>query len=54
MGLTALLPLRRKACCGFLSPLKFIALVGFEPVNFGCSGKQVKEYNAKATENDVY
>jgi hypothetical protein len=22
MGLTALLPFRRKACCGFLSPLK--------------------------------
>jgi hypothetical protein len=32
MGPTALLPLRRKACCGFLSPLKICCLLlGLNP-----------------------
>jgi hypothetical protein len=41
MGPTALLPLRRKACCGFLSPLNIHrpqSLAGFEPVILGSSG----------------
>jgi hypothetical protein len=33
MGPPALLPLRRKAWCRFLSPLKIIVLAGFEPMN---------------------
>jgi hypothetical protein len=41
MGLTTLLPLRRKACCGFLSHLKSIAPAGFEPANLGSNGKHV-------------
>jgi hypothetical protein len=37
MGPTALLPLRRKECRGFFSPLK-IRGPGFEPVNLGTKG----------------
>jgi hypothetical protein len=36
-------------CCGFLSPLKSIALAGFEPANFGSSGKHTNHYTTKAT-----
>jgi hypothetical protein len=49
MGPPALLPIRRKVCCGFLSPLKCIALAGFEPATFGSSGKNTNHYTAKAT-----
>ena len=35
MGLTALLPLRRKACCGFFRPKSSTASSGFEPANLG-------------------
>jgi hypothetical protein len=31
MGQTALLPLRRKACCGFFHPKNPTASAGFEP-----------------------
>jgi hypothetical protein len=47
MGLTALFPLRRKACCGFLSPIKSIASAGFEPVNFGSNGKHANHYTTE-------
>jgi hypothetical protein len=37
---TALLPLRRKSCYGFLSPLKVLSsLAGTEPANLVSSGK---------------
>jgi hypothetical protein len=39
MGPPALLPIRRKVYCWFLSPLKSIALAGLEPATFGSSGK---------------
>ena len=40
MGPTALLPLRRKACWGFFSPLKNpTASAGFEPANLGTKGQ---------------
>ena len=35
MGLTALLPLRRKACWGIFRPKNPTASVGFEPANLG-------------------
>jgi hypothetical protein len=37
MGQTALLPVRRKACCGFFRPKNPTALAGFEPANSGTS-----------------
>jgi hypothetical protein len=40
-------------CCGFLSPLKSIALAGFEPATFGSSGKHTNHYTTKATTNMV-
>ena len=40
MGPMALLPLRRKACWGFFSPLKNpTASAGFEPANLGTKGQ---------------
>jgi hypothetical protein len=40
MGPTALLPLRRKACRGFFSPLKNpAASAGFEPADLGTKGQ---------------
>jgi hypothetical protein len=44
-GTTALLHLRMKACCGFLSPLP-----GFGPANFGSNGKHAKHFT---TENNA-
>jgi hypothetical protein len=41
---TALLPLRRKSRCELLSPLKYIALVEFEPVNLAFNGKHGNHY----------
>ena len=35
MGPTALLPLRRKVCCGFFHPKNPTASAGFEPANLG-------------------
>jgi hypothetical protein len=45
MGPPALLPIRRKVCCGLLS----IAFAGFQPANFGSSGKHINYYIRKAT-----
>jgi hypothetical protein len=42
----ALLPLRRKSCCGFLSPF---AWSGFEPANFGSTIKYAIPYTTKST-----
>ena len=39
MGPTALLPLRRKACWGFLRPKNPTASAGFEPENLGTKGQ---------------
>jgi hypothetical protein len=37
-------------CCGlFIAVKKSIALEGFEPVNFGSSGKQTNDYTTEAT-----
>jgi hypothetical protein len=49
MGPTALLLFRRKAGCGFLSPLKSIAPVGFEPTNLGYNDKHANYYTTKVT-----
>jgi hypothetical protein len=43
MGPPALLPIRRKVCCRFLSPLKSIALAGFETATFGFSSVAVMQ-----------
>jgi hypothetical protein len=45
----ALLPLRRKMCNGFLSPLKSIDLTKFEPANIGSNGKHANHYTTEAT-----
>jgi len=39
MGLTALLPLRRKACWGFFRPKNPTASAEFEPANLGTKGQ---------------
>jgi hypothetical protein len=39
MGQTALLPLRRKACCGFFRPKNPTASAGFEPAILGIRGR---------------
>jgi hypothetical protein len=39
MGQTALLPLRRKACCGFFRPKNPTDSAGFEPVILGTRGQ---------------
>jgi hypothetical protein len=52
MGPPALLFLRRKVCCGFLSPLKTIASAGCETANLGYSGKHTNHYNTEVTNNN--
>ena len=44
IGRTALLPLRRKACWGFLRPKNPTASAGFEPVNSGTRGQHAYPY----------
>jgi hypothetical protein len=41
-------------CCGFLSPLKSIALAGFEPTTFGSNGKHTNNYTTKASKKGLY
>jgi hypothetical protein len=49
-GTSGFIFVRRKVCCGFLSPLKkSIALAGFEPANFGSNDKHSNHYTTKAT-----
>jgi hypothetical protein len=40
-------PSERKVCCGYLSPLKSIASVGFEPAILGSNGKHTNHYTNK-------
>jgi hypothetical protein len=54
MGPTALLSLRKKTCCGFLSPLKFIASAGFEPANVVFSGKHANQRITEASKSYAY
>jgi hypothetical protein len=49
MGPTDLLPIRRKAKCEFLSPLKTIASAVFVPVNLASNGKHANHYTTKTT-----
>jgi hypothetical protein len=49
MGPPALLPLRRKVCCGILLPLKINLIAGFEPANLGSNGKLTNPYTTYAT-----
>jgi hypothetical protein len=50
MGPPALLPIRKEGVLRmFLLPLESTALVGFEPVTFGSSGKHINNYTTKAT-----
>jgi hypothetical protein len=46
MGPAALLPIPRKLCCGFLSPLKMYRFG--EPATFGSSVKHTNHYTTKA------
>jgi hypothetical protein len=39
----------RKVCSGILSPLKSIALAGFETATYGFSGKHTNHYTTKVT-----
>jgi hypothetical protein len=48
MGSPTLLPLQRKMCCGFLSPLESIAF-DIEPANRGSNGKDANHYTTEAT-----
>jgi hypothetical protein len=45
MGPPALLPIRKKACSEFVSPLKSIGLAGLEPATFGSSGNHTNHYD---------
>jgi hypothetical protein len=45
--------LRKKACCGFLSPLKTIASAVFGPTNLGSNGKHAKNYFTQATKRII-
>jgi hypothetical protein len=45
MGQTALLPLRRKACCGFFRPKNPTVSAGFEPAKLGTSDQHANNYN---------
>jgi hypothetical protein len=46
MGPTALLPIRRKACCGFLSPRPYL---NPRTLNLGSNGKHANRYTTEAT-----
>jgi hypothetical protein len=46
---TALLPLRRKACCGFFRPKNSTALAGFEPTILGTRGQHANHNTTEVT-----
>jgi hypothetical protein len=48
MGQTALLPLRKQACCGNFSPKNPTASAGFEHANLGTRGQRANHYTAEA------
>jgi hypothetical protein len=54
MGPAALLPNRRKVCCGFLSALKSITSAGIEHASLGSSGKHTNHYTTEETEQHTY
>jgi hypothetical protein len=48
IGPTALLPLRRKASCGFFIALKnLLTSAGFEPGSLGSNGKEANKYTTE-------
>jgi hypothetical protein len=51
VGTPALLPIRGKVCCGFISPLKVHHLAGFEPPTLGSSNKHTNQYAIEATKS---
>jgi hypothetical protein len=62
MGPTALLPLRRKACCWFFRPKQPTASVGCEPADLGTKGQHptsrppkplCTEHTANATQSSI-
>jgi hypothetical protein len=55
MGPPALLHIRRKMCCGFLSPLKIksIALAEFEHATYVYNSKHTNHYATKATREQL-
>jgi hypothetical protein len=48
MGQADLLPLRRKACCGFFLPKNRTATVRFEPAILGTRGQRAKPRTTEA------
>jgi hypothetical protein len=52
MGPPALLPIRRKASCGFSSPSKSIILAGFKPANLRSNCKHANHYTTEGTPRD--
>jgi hypothetical protein len=53
MGPAALLPIRRKVFCGFLSPLKVHRLARVPTRDLWSSGKHTNQYNTKATTSSL-
>jgi hypothetical protein len=55
MGHIILLPLRRKAYCGFFGcPKNPTASAGFEPANSGSSGQYANHYTLHKSEFDFF
>jgi hypothetical protein len=48
MGQIILLPLRRKACCGFFQPEKSDGFAGREPAILGTRGQHANHYTTEA------
>jgi hypothetical protein len=48
VGPTALLPVRRKACCGFFRPKNPTVSAGFEPAILGTRGQRANHYTTEA------
>jgi hypothetical protein len=53
MGQTALLPLRRKACCGFFRPENPTASTGLEPAILGTRGQHAYCYSRSRYERHL-
>jgi hypothetical protein len=49
MGPQALIPIRRKVCCGFLSPLKIHRVGRVLPATLGSSRKHTNHYTTEVT-----
>jgi hypothetical protein len=53
-GRTALLPLRRKACCGFFRLKNLTASAGFKPAFLGARGQHANHHTTEAAQCKNY